>query len=123
MNGIIEIGLICVFLFFYVGLFYNLPVLVAGVRDIRRRRSGHLDFKPKDLPYFSLLLPVKNEERVIGRLLEGFSHLNYPTDRFEVIIIDDGSTDRTSEICAEFARKANNVGFSVEKFHMGRLTL
>ncbi|MGE5637877.1 MAG: glycosyltransferase [Chloroflexota bacterium] len=120
MNGIIEIGLICVFLFFYVGLFYNLPVLVAGVRDIRRRRSGHLDFKPKDLPYFSLLLPVKNEERVIGRLLEGFSHLNYPTDRFEVIIIDDGSTDRTSEICAEFARKANNVRFFRREVSYGK---
>src|SRR5512135_1807461 len=113
MFGLVEAGLVAVFLFFYVGLFYNLPVLAAGVRGIRRsgrvprRMAGGLTA----LPFFSLILPVKNEESVVGRLLEAFSRLDYPADRFEVVVVDDGSVDRTAEICGSYAKRSGNVRF------------
>ena len=111
MFGLVEVALLAVFLFFYVGLFYNLPVLAAGVRGIRksgrvpRRTAGGLTV----LPFFSLILPVKNEESVVGRLLEAFSRLSYPVDRFEVIVVDDGSVDGTADICGGFAERVGNV--------------
>jgi cellulose synthase/poly-beta-1,6-N-acetylglucosamine synthase-like glycosyltransferase len=102
-----------VFLFFYVGLFYNLPVLAAGVRDIRRsrRKVRSRCVSGAGLPFFSLLVPVKNEESVVGRLLEGFARLDYPLDRFEVVIVDDGSVDGTGAICRRHAEVAGNVRF------------
>jgi cellulose synthase/poly-beta-1,6-N-acetylglucosamine synthase-like glycosyltransferase len=112
MIGFIELSLICVFLFFYAGLFYNLPVLAAGVWDIRRRRrvSGPRMVGEPSL-FFSLLVAARNEERVVGRLLESFYRLNYPADRFEVVVVDDGSEDGTADICRRFAERFGNMRF------------
>ncbi len=121
MVGIFEIAVICVFLFFYVGLFYNLPVLAAGVRDIRRkRRSKRSSRRREGLPFFSLLVPVKNEETVVGRLFEGFAHLDYPKDRFEVIVVDDGSVDATADICIRVSEIAGNVRFFRREVSSGK---
>jgi len=52
----------------------------------------------QDLPFFSLLASAKNEETVIGNLVKNLCQLDYPSDRFEVWIVDDNSSDRTSEV-------------------------
>ena len=57
------------------------------------------------LPTVSLLVPAYNEETVIGYLLERVTQLTYPKDRMEVLVIDDGSKDRTGEIADQFAER------------------
>jgi 1,2-diacylglycerol 3-beta-glucosyltransferase len=52
----------------------------------------------QDLPFFSLLASAKNEEAVIGNLVKNLCQLDYPSDRFEVWIVDDNSSDRTPEV-------------------------
>lgn len=49
-------------------------------------------------PLVSLLVAAKNEEQVIGNLVQALCNLDYPRDRYEVWIIDDNSDDRTPEI-------------------------
>lgn len=54
---------------------------------------------PRDegpLPFVSVLVPARNEAAVIGRALRSVLELDYPA--FEVIAIDDGSTDTTCEV-------------------------
>jgi glycosyltransferase involved in cell wall biosynthesis len=46
------------------------------------------------------IVAVKNEERHIGELLRHLESLDYPADRLEFRIIDDGSSDRAGEIVA-----------------------
>lgn len=46
-------------------------------------------------PAVSVLVPVFNQERFIGRCLRSLLAQHYPRDDFEIIVIDDGSTDRT----------------------------
>lgn len=53
----------------------------------------------------SILIPARNEERVIGRTLEFMSKLDYPSDNLEIIVLDDASTDNTSEIAHEWANE------------------
>jgi len=48
---------------------------------------------------------VKNEEKVIGRLLNALTKLTYPPEKIEIIIVEDGSTDKTFEICTKHATK------------------
>ena len=48
-------------------------------------------------PYVSLLVAAKNEAAVIEPLVAALCHLDYPASRYEVWIIDDNSTDGTSE--------------------------
>ncbi|MBD2319332.1 glycosyltransferase [Phormidium tenue] len=52
----------------------------------------------QDLPFFSLLASAKNEEAVIGNLVKNLCQLDYQSDRFEVWIVDDNSSDRTPEV-------------------------
>src|SRR5258708_18837634 len=42
--------------------------------------------------------PARNEENNIGACLKSLSLQSYPSDRYEVIVIDDHSTDRTAAI-------------------------
>lgn len=50
----------------------------------------------------SIVLPVFNGEKLIGACLESIANLNYPKSNFELIVVDNGSTDRTVEIIKNF---------------------
>lgn len=56
-------------------------------------------------PTVSLMVAAKNEEAVIGRLVEMLCGLDYPSDRYEVWVIDDNSSDRTPEILDALAEQ------------------
>lgn len=50
----------------------------------------------------SIIIPALNEERMIGRCLESLTKLAFARDRFEVLVVDNGSRDRTLEIAESF---------------------
>lgn len=54
-----------------------------------------------DAPKISVVIPVYNCERTIGGCLDGIIAQDYPN--FEVIVVDDGSTDQTAGICRTYA--------------------
>ena len=51
----------------------------------------------------SIVVPVYNKEKYISRILGDISNQSF--EDFECIIVDDGSTDSSGEICDEFAAK------------------
>jgi cellulose synthase/poly-beta-1,6-N-acetylglucosamine synthase-like glycosyltransferase len=90
---------------------YNVPILASGVKDFRKKHQKTQKKRvPEELlPSFSIIVPVKNEERVMDRLLNSLSALTYPQNKTEVIIVEDGSTDKTNDICVEYAKEHANV--------------
>ncbi|MEM3226158.1 MAG: glycosyltransferase family 2 protein, partial [Saccharolobus sp.] len=58
---------------------------------------------------FSIIIPAKNEEKVLGRLLDRLVNLEYDRSKYEVIVVEDGSTDNTMNICKEYESKYNVV--------------
>lgn len=50
---------------------------------------------------FSIIIPAKNEEANIGSCLDSINAIDWPTDQYEVIVVDNGSSDRTAEIARE----------------------
>ncbi len=56
---------------------------------------------PIFLPKVSILIPAKNEEKVLPRLLATLAELDYPQSHTELWVIDDGSTDGSAAILAE----------------------
>ncbi len=85
---------------------YATPIIMVGIWHYKKHGFGDddpgLDWDP---PNVSVLVPVKNEEKVVGRLLTALARLDYPRENLEVIIVEDGSRDRTLEICSEFSRR------------------
>jgi len=55
-----------------------------------------------ELPSVSVIVAAYNEDAWIARKLQSTLSQDYPEDRIEVIVISDGSTDRTGEIVADF---------------------
>jgi len=55
-----------------------------------------------DLPGVSVVVPVRDGAAEIGRLLASLRDLDYPGDRLEVIVVDNGSKDGTAEAAARF---------------------
>lgn len=55
----------------------------------------------------SIIVPVYNAEKYLGRCVESIINQSY--NNFELILIDDGSTDRSALICDEFAKKDDRI--------------
>ena len=58
-------------------------------------------YRPQDdaglRPRLTVVIPAKNEEEVIESVVRTVFNSDYPTSKMEVIVVDDGSTDRTWE--------------------------
>jgi glycosyltransferase involved in cell wall biosynthesis len=50
------------------------------------------------LPFMSVVVCAYNSERLIARAIESLISQRYPAERYEILVVDDGSTDRTAEI-------------------------
>lgn len=93
--------ILAIFILFFLSfrVFISLVNLLSGL---------HLpDKKPIAFPMVSLLIPARNEEAAIGRLLSGLQQLDYPS--FEIIVCDDHSSDNTEEILNWFAGEDDRV--------------
>jgi succinoglycan biosynthesis protein ExoA len=63
-----------------------------------------------DLPFVTVIIPVRNEAGFIGRCLHAVAAQDYPGDRFETIVVDGGSTDSTED---EVRVTAEGAGLTV----------
>jgi mycofactocin system glycosyltransferase len=66
---------------------------------VKRIRPG-LDVFPT-LPTVSIVIPVMNRPDDLRNCLDSLARLDYPQELLEVIVVDDGSTDRTPEVALE----------------------
>jgi cellulose synthase/poly-beta-1,6-N-acetylglucosamine synthase-like glycosyltransferase len=101
---IISAILLAILLFWTV---YNGSIIYIGVRSKLKSQCNNIEkgFFPK----FSIIVPTKDEEAVIGRCLDGLLNLDYPKDKMEIIIVDGNSTDATCKICSEFLVKHPDI--------------
>jgi cellulose synthase/poly-beta-1,6-N-acetylglucosamine synthase-like glycosyltransferase len=93
--------LLSIFLVLYHYLFY--PALVIAWARLRPA-PAHRRYAPgeKAWPSVTMVIAAYNEERVIAGKLANTLEIDYPGE-FEVIVVSDGSNDRTPEIVAGFA--------------------
>jgi cellulose synthase/poly-beta-1,6-N-acetylglucosamine synthase-like glycosyltransferase len=57
------------------------------------------------LPQVSIIIPVYNGAHIIGRLLDSVQQLDYPADRYEVLVVDNNSTDDLERAVAAYPVK------------------
>ena len=61
------------------------------------------------LPLLSIIIPIHNGKNEIERCLNSIYSQNIEQDLFEVICVDDASTDETCKILSQWAEKRKNL--------------
>ena len=87
---------------------------------ITRVRLGLLSLRfaqPKNIkPHISVVVAARNEEKDIEKCLQSLLKQTYPTNSYEIIIVDDGSTDKTASIVKSFSERFDNIHLLSLKF-------
>lgn len=87
---------------FWVSFFlilYSYLLFPAILQRLARNRSMDLSaFSNEELPIISILIAAFNEEEVLEQKIQSVFETEYPTDRLEVLVGSDASTDATNKI-------------------------
>lgn len=87
-------------LFSGLSIFYAAVILFFYFGILRAKKRSVMPSARR--PIVSVLIPARNESQTILSTLESLACQDYPVDRFEVIVIDDQSTDATSDLARRY---------------------
>lgn len=90
---------------------YQTVLAIAGfVHQSRiKRMNADLLLDLPELPGLTIVIPARNEAKIIKTTISSMLALNYPADRLEILIMDDASTDETPQILDEIAAENPRV--------------
>jgi biofilm PGA synthesis N-glycosyltransferase PgaC len=96
--------------------YFLYPALLAGLSLFadRRRPPG----APDELPSVSHLIIVRNAGKLIEAKMENLAELDYPPDKLETIIVDDGSADGTADVALRCL--CGNLNVISNRAHAGK---
>ncbi|MEK6875703.1 MAG: glycosyltransferase [Nanoarchaeota archaeon] len=90
---------IIVYLSIYVGLVATSFYILSYIYGIKKQRPL---YEENELPFVSVIIPAYNEEMTIERTLDSIKKSEYPKEKFEIIVIDDGSKDNTLKVAKRY---------------------
>ena len=102
---VMEIIIMLLFTIIALWSIYHFPIAFFGLLGFWRRRAPRDD---DDIPYtpkVSVIVPVKNGASVLDRLMASLLSSDYPREKMEVILVEDGSTDGSYELCKHYEEK------------------
>ncbi|MBE9913993.1 glycosyltransferase family 2 protein [Paenibacillus donghaensis] len=86
-------------------LLVNVVLIISGYLYYIENEKREVPPLPEDVPFVSLMVPAHNEGKVITQTVEALLALDYPHDRYEIIVINDNSSDNSSELLARLQAK------------------
>jgi len=88
----------------YFTIFWILVFLSSRKKFIKERNVSKLS----KFPFISIIIPAYNEEVAIESTIKSVLNLNYPKDKLEVIVVNDGSVDNTQKVVERFIKRNKN---------------
>ncbi len=111
----VWIFFILIFFILYPYLFY--PLILKIIFLFKKAR--YFVFNDNYFPKITLLIPAYNEGSVIKEKIKNLLEISYPKSKKEIIIISDGSTDKTAEIVKRF----KNIKFINQLKRTGKIKI
>lgn len=97
------------YIIYSAGLVYLLNAVYYFIGIFRLKRSSFQENgMDSSFPFVSVIIPARNEENNLPDTLNALENQSYPTDKWELVLIDDGSTDNTLKIAEEAASRNSN---------------
>ncbi|MBY0755920.1 glycosyltransferase [Clostridium sardiniense] len=85
----------------WVIIFINVILMVAGYVYYTKTLKVKMDEELKEYPFVSVMVPAHNEAKVIRKTVQSLLEFDYPKDRYEIIVINDNSSDNSHDILTE----------------------
>jgi len=104
---------------FVTYVYIGYPVLVWGLQSLFRFSPCQQPIEPS----VSLLVAAYNESAVIADKIRNSLALDYPTDKLEIVIASDGSSDATAEIVRSFVGANGRVRFLNYEQNRGKMAV
>lgn len=101
---------ILTFLALYVQVFLFVTFLENRKKIVTRKGKVKL----QKYPPVTIIVPCWNEESTIQKTVESLMNLNYPKDKLQIFLIDDGSTDNTWQEIQKYSNIPNIKVFTKE---------
>ena len=109
--SILEVIFLLAVILIWFMIAYQFVFSVFGyinfIKSMKEKKA--VDTQSFDFPTCTILIPAHNEEVVIGNTIEAMLKLQYPKDKLTIMVINDGSKDRTKEIIESYAARDPRV--------------
>ena len=90
---------------FLLSLYMMVFWILTLIEERPRKKVNKLTEHPK----VTIAIPAYNEEKNIAKSISSALELEYPRDKLEIIVVNDGSTDDTSETVKKFLKDNDNL--------------
>lgn len=102
----------------YFSIFWFLVFLSSDLSIDRKRR-----IKLSNYPFVSIVVPAYNEEATVIPTIKSVIDLDYPDNRYEIIVVNDGSIDSTLKKVKQFKSQCSFKNFKViDQQNQGKAT-
>lgn len=103
-----DVAVYGIYAVLFLGLYFEVFLFVSFFEKLPRSKTSE---HPPRYPLVSVVVPCFNEERTLRSTVESLLALNYPQDKLEILIVNDGSKDSTETIGETLAKEHSNVHF------------
>ncbi|MFH0868051.1 MAG: glycosyltransferase [Candidatus Woesearchaeota archaeon] len=112
-----ELLKILLWITYFISLYFAIFWFMVLLDDKPEKKPRKL----KKFPFVSIVIPAFNEEKRIIPTIKSVLSLNYPKNKYEVIIINDGSKDNTSKVTKEIIKENKNFNIRlIEQENKGK---
>lgn len=100
------------YVLFAITLVYALYFSISGfVGIILRSKVKFKEAKKKN--FFAIIIAARNEEKVIGNLLESLNNLDYPKDKYKAYVVPNNCTDNTKQVALKYGAEVVDCNIKV----------
>jgi cellulose synthase/poly-beta-1,6-N-acetylglucosamine synthase-like glycosyltransferase len=87
------------FIFSLIAIYLSVVWIIIFIQN---RKTLFKQPRLRNFPSVTFLVPAYNEEKHIESCLKSLVNLDYPKDKLKIIVVNDGSTDKTADIAKKF---------------------
>lgn len=92
----------------WITIFFNVILVIGGYIYYLKTLKMEMKKELEEYPFVSVMVPAHNEGIVIEKTVKSLLELEYPEDKYEIIVINDNSSDNSKEILSEIQKKNPN---------------
>ncbi|MEK7109010.1 MAG: glycosyltransferase family 2 protein [Patescibacteria group bacterium] len=103
-----DVGAAGLYVCLFIALYFEVFLLISF---FEKKPADKTTERPKHYPSVAMVVPCFNEERTVAKTIESLLAMEYPADKLEIVVVDDGSKDGTRAIAEGYAARYPQITY------------